>query len=151
REQLDQSLMGVDVDDRRPLRGRVLPALPLPKSGETRRGQRADNRGRPPLLGRYWPDAPRGPVPRDRGDRFPVVQYPPRRVADRLGFNGVDVLAQDVAFLVVRLVRVGVDAGIPEPPLASADPSALARLAVLGFADSRALDRAFPPRSQCLH
>ena len=53
---------------------------------------------------------------------------------------------QDVPLLVVGLVGVGVDAGVPEPALPSADPSALARLAILGFADPGALDCAFPPR-----
>ena len=96
-------------------------------------------------------DAPRGPVPHDRGDRFPVLQHPHGRVPDRLRLDRVDVLPHDVPLLVVRLVRVGVDPGIPEPPLAPAGPPALARLPVLGFADPRALDRAFPPRPQRLH
>lgn len=72
-EQFDQPLMGVGVDDRRLLRGRVLLALPLPQAGQPGRIQRADNRGRPPLLGRYRLDAPRGPVSRDRGDRLAAV------------------------------------------------------------------------------
>ena len=80
-----------------------------------------------------------------------MLQHPHRRVPDRLGLDRVDLLAHDVPLLVVRLVRVGVDPRVPEPPLAPAGPPALARLAVLGFADPGALDRAFPPRPQRLH
>src|SRR6266536_3238725 len=50
-EQLDQPLMGVGVDDRRPLGGGVLLALPFPQPGQPGRDQRADDRGLPPLPG----------------------------------------------------------------------------------------------------
>ena len=150
-EQLDQPLMGVGVDDRGPLRGGVLLALPLTQPGQPRRGQRAHDRGRPPLLRGDRLDAAGGPVSRDRGDRFALVQHPDGRVPDRLGLDGINFFPQDVPFFVVGLVGVGVDPGVPEPALAPADPPALARLAVLGFADPGAFDRAFPPRTQCLH
>jgi len=64
-EQPDQPLMGVGIDDRRPLRGRVFLALPLPQPGQPGRGQRAHDRGRPPPRCGYRPDAARGPVPRE--------------------------------------------------------------------------------------
>src|SRR5438876_1129208 len=51
----------------------------------------------------------------------------------------------------LRLVRVGVDPRVPEPPLPPAGSPALARLPVLGLPDPGALDRAFPPRPQRLH
>src|SRR5207244_1608639 len=122
----------------RPALGWVFLPLPFPQPGQPRRGQHAHDRGRPPLLRRHGPDPASGPVPRDRGYRLPVIQQSYRRVPDRLGFYRVDLLAQDVPFLVVRFVRVGVDTGVSEPPLAPAGPPALARLAVLGFADPRA-------------
>ena len=80
-----------------------------------------------------------------------MLQYPDDRVPDRLGLDRVDLFPQDVPLLMVRLVRVGIDPGVPEPPLAPAGPPALARLPVLGLPHPGALDRAFPPGPQRLH
>src|SRR5207245_9663981 len=106
---------------------------------------------RPPSTRSDSPYDPRRHSPRYRPDGYSVLDHPLGRVPDRLGLGRVDVLAQDVPLLVVRLVRVGVDPGVPEPPLPPAGPPPLARLPVLRFPDPGALDRAFPPRPQRLH
>ena len=54
-----QPLMGIGIDDRRPLR-RVLAALPCPQPRQPRRGHHADPRGRIPLPARHRLD----PAPR---------------------------------------------------------------------------------------
>jgi hypothetical protein len=79
----------------------------------------------------------------DNHDPSPQKGMRPGRVRlDRVYF-----FPDDVPLLAVGLVRVGGDAGLPEPPLALADMPALSRLAFLGFPDPGALDRAFPSRT----
>src|SRR5262249_29556154 len=63
----------------------------------------------------------------------------------RLRLDLVDLLPHDVPLLVIRLVRVGVDPGVPEPPLPPAGPPALAPFPVLRFPDPGPFYRRFPP------
>lgn len=45
-----------------------------------------------------------------------LIEYPPGRIAQRIRFELVDFLAQDVPPGRIRLTGIGVNPGIPEPP-----------------------------------
>ena len=148
-EQLHEPFVRVLIQDGGPPRRVRLP-LPLPQPGHMRRLERLDQRGFFPLGRAGRLDAAPRPFPDDRPDGL-AVQHAFGGIPQRVGFDLVDLFPQDDALALAGLLRVGVDARVPEPSRPASGRFSLPRDPVMPLPDTHALDSAFPLGPQRLH